>query len=242
MRSSGRGPGRALVAAGALAAAAVAAWVLSGGSEGLRAALEGSEAGVRRVLASTRGGELQVGPGGGSLRLQRLRYLDPLVAAEGDRAEVTAVADADGVLTWRGASIAVAYLGRERLALVRCPGAGWCLDGAPTPRLAALLATLVRRAQAFDDGDAEAYLSLVDDGYRSPEGGRAELLRRLRADLRARPRARLRPLGWQARIERDSAEVGEDYEITLGEGPPRRLRARLALREEGGRWRFTGGL
>jgi hypothetical protein len=126
--------------------------------------------------------------------------------------------------------------------MVRCPGSGWCVEGAPLPRLNALLAVLARRADAFDGADAEGYRALVGDAYRGEEGGRQELLRRLASDLGARPRARLRPIAWQVRIERETAQVGEDYEVAIGDGAARRLRARLELREEGGRWVFTGGL
>lgn len=205
--------------------------------------LEGPEAGVRRAL--DRAGSVRavaVGSDGLTLRLDRLRFRDPLVTVRDGRAEAVVVADADGALEWRGRPVAVGYLGRERLTLARCPGEGWCIEGAALPRLAALLGTLCRRAEAFDGADAEGYRALVDDAYRGPDGDKGALLRRLAADLAARPRARLRPVAWQVRIERETAQVGEDYDVTVGEGPARRLRARLGLREVAGGWRFTDGL
>jgi hypothetical protein len=226
-----------------VAALALAAWTVAGSHRELRAWLEGPEAGVRRALVAVPlPVALAIGERGGALRLDRLRLRDPLVTLRDGRAEVVAVADAEGALAWRDRPVAVSYLGRERLVLVRRPGAGWTVEGSPVPRLTALLATLSRRADAFEDGDAEAYRPLVDDGYRGAEEGKAALLRRLASDLGARPRAHLRPLAWQVRIERETAQVGEDYEIAVGGRPARRLRARLDLREEGGRWRFTEGL
>ncbi|HSM94054.1 MAG TPA: DUF4440 domain-containing protein, partial [Anaeromyxobacteraceae bacterium] len=170
------------------------------------------------------------------------RFSDLLVREDGAGAEVVAAADADGDVAWRGHSVRLAYLGRERLRMVRCRAAGWCPEGPRLPRLAALLAVLAARADGLDDGDAAAYRELIADDYRGPDGGKAALLRRLAADLGASPRARFVPIAWQVRIERGTAQVGEDYALAVGGGPPRRLRARLDLREEGGRWRITGGL
>jgi len=243
LRGSGRAGRRApAVVAGAAALAAVA-WLAGGGTATLRALVESPETGVRRALAAPVAPGPRVLPGtASSFRVERLRFSDLLVTAAGTRADVVAVADADGAVAWRGQDVRLAYVGRERFSLVRCGGAGWCLDGESLPRLAALLSVLVRRADAFDDGEADPYRLLVADDYRGPEGGKPELLDRLAADLAVAPRARLRPIGWQVRIERDTALVGEDYEIAVGAGPPRRLRARLDLRDEGGRWRITGGL
>jgi hypothetical protein len=58
--------------------------------------------------------------------------------------------------------------------------------------------------------------------------------------------------GWQIRVERDSAEVGEDYEAAepdvrhrgdAGDSGVRRPgRARYRLERRGERWVFTSGL
>jgi len=45
-----------------------------------------------------------------------------------------------------------------------------------------------------------------------------------------------RVLAWQIRVERDTAEVGEDLEVPGESGAPVRERARLSLRLAGGRW------
>lgn len=253
MRGSGSGtrhaahPGRgvvaAAVAAGALVAVAAAAWMLADGRLPAAGWVEGPAATVRRALREAGAGEPEPLPAvRATLRLDRLAFRDVLVDGQGDRVGVVAVADADGVVEWRGESILVAYLGRERLTMARCAERGWCPEGERLPRLASLLATLVRRAAAFDDGDGGAYRPLVSDDYRGEPGGKAGLMARLGADLAAQPRARLRPVAWQVRIERETAQVGEDFELAMGGAPARRLRARLELREEGGHWRFTGGL
>jgi hypothetical protein len=43
-------------------------------------------------------------------------------------------------------------------------------------------------------------------------------------------------LGWQVRVERDVAEVGEDLLLSPPGGPPARERGRLTLRREGSAW------
>lgn len=248
MRGSGSGPPRrAAAAALGLGAAALAvtaaAWWLAGGRLPAISWLEGPDAGVRRALTSPRFAARAAVPGtGATLRVERLAFRDVRVEAGGGRAAVTAVADVEGAVEWGGRAIRVSHLGLERIPLVRCAGRGWCPEADPLPRLSALLATLVRRAAAFEAGDAEGYRPLVSDGYRGEEGGKGALLARLAGDLAASPRSRLRPLAWQVRVERETAVVGEDCEVAVGGAPPRRLRARLELRDEGGIWRFTGGL
>jgi hypothetical protein len=229
--------------AAAAAALLVAAWLLTGGTTTLRSLVESPETGIRRALATPVRPEPRAVPGtGATVRIDRVKFADLVITAAASRTEVVAVADADGVVAWRGKEVALAYVGRERLAMARCPAAGWCVEGELLPRLAPLLSVLARRADAFADAEAEGYRPLVSDGYRGPEGGKPELLRRLAADFGASPRARFQPRAWQIRIERDSAQVGEDYEIQVGSGEARRLRGRFELRDDGGGWRFTAGL
>ncbi|MGB8931600.1 MAG: nuclear transport factor 2 family protein [Anaeromyxobacteraceae bacterium] len=243
MRSSGSLDLRALGGLAAVVLAlALAAWLARGGAATLHERLESPETAIRRALAATPGEDVSGARADGGLRLERLRFIDPVVRADGARAEVVAVADAYGTVKWRGLPVRLTYLGRERFTMVRCQGAGWCTQGPRLPRLAALLAVLSRRADALDGGDADVYRELIADDYRGADGGKPALLRRLAADLGAAPRARFVPIAWQVRIERETAQVGEDYEIGVGVGPLRRLRARLDLREDGGRWRITGGL
>jgi hypothetical protein len=243
LRDSGRAGRRPFgwIAAGAVAVAVVLLLAL-GGSSTLRSLVESPETGILRALSTVRPPPLAITATGATLRLDRVKFADLIVTPVASRTEVVAVVDADGGVAWRGDEVRLAYVGRERLAMARCRDAGWCVDGVLLPRLLPLLALLVRRADAFADAEPERYGSLVADGYRGPDGGKGELLRRLSSDLAASPRARFRPLTWQVRIERDTAQVGEDYEIAVGSGAARRLRARLDLRDDGGGWRITGGL
>jgi hypothetical protein len=225
-----------------MAAVLAATWLATGGTSTLRSLAESPETGIRRALAAARPIPSAVAGTGATLWLDRVKFADLLVTQVASRTEVVAVADADGRIAWRGEEVKLSYVGRERLAMVRCPDAGWCAEGELLPRLAPLLALLVRRADAFAAADAGRYRAIVADGYVGPDGGKEALLRRLAADLAATPRARLRPLAWQVRIERDTAQVGEDYELAVGSVAPRRLRARFELRDDGGGWRITGGL
>lgn len=242
MRGSGSAARRAL-AWTAAAAIAAGGWLALRGTGALRSMVESPETGIRRALAKDDERAPRAVPGvDATLRLERIGFKDLLVTVSDGGAQVVAVADGDGSATWRGHEIGVSYVGRERVSMIPCRERGWCRAGEPAPRLSSLLALLVRRAAAFDDADPAPYRELVAADYRGPEGGRAALLERVAADLAAKPRAHLRPIAWQIRIERDTAQVGEDYELRVGAGDGRRLRARLSLRDEGGRWWITGGL
>lgn len=235
---------RPLVAGLALAALGLAAvsWYAAGGGDRIRRLVESPESGIRRVLAEPAGsGPAPIPGSAATLRIDHVRFSDLLVSAAGAGAEVVAVADAEGGVAWRGREIPVSFVGRERVRMVRAAAGEWRVDGDRLPRLASLLTVLARRADAFDDADAGRYRPLVADDYAGP-GGKEGLLGRLARDLAATPRARFRPISWQVRIERETAQVGEDYEIAVGAAGVRRLRARLDLRDEGGRWRITGGL
>jgi hypothetical protein len=243
LRGSGSAARRALAWIAAAAAIAAGGWLVTRGAGALRAVVESPETGIRRALSKIDERAPRAVTGvDATLRLERIGFKDLLVTAGDGGARVVAVADAEGSVIWRGQEVGLSYVGRERILMIPCREQGWCRVGEPAPRLASLLALLVRRAAAFDAADSAAYRELVAADYRGPDGGRAALLGRLAADLTAEPRARFRPIAWQIRIERDAAQVGEDYELRLGAGPARRLRARLDLRDEGGRWWITGGL
>ncbi len=178
---------------------------------------------------------------GGTAELAGVRYGDVTVRVEDGRARVLAVVEAEGRVVWRDQKASVAYVGREAFGMTPCPIALWCGDGQQLARLRAVLTTLFRRTDALEAGDAAAYARLVSDAY-AGGGGKAALVARLARDLAAGPAPRLRILGWQIRVERDTAAVGEDYEIRVGERAPERRRARFDLRLEGDRWRLAGGL
>ncbi|HSN89949.1 MAG TPA: nuclear transport factor 2 family protein [Anaeromyxobacteraceae bacterium] len=206
--------------------------------------LESPEAQVRRALARQDRADLEDVYGfraGGTVRLHRLRFADVTVSAEGDRAEVVAVLEAEGRVAWRDEAATVAYVGRERFGMSPCRIWVWCADGRQFASLRGVLTALFRRQDAFNGRDPEAYGRLVSDRYQG-EGGRQALLAQLRADLGKGPPARMRVVGWQVRVEQDRALVGEDYTIEVGDAPPRTLRARFEMAREGERWAIVSGL
>jgi hypothetical protein len=224
-------------------AAAAALWLGRDRLASLGASLESPEAQVRRALAQQTRASLEDVYGfrsGGTAELSRVRFADVAVSARDERAEVFAVVEAEGQVTWRDEAAKLAYVGRERFEMAPCSIALWCGDGRQFARLRGVLTVLFRREDAFNGRDAGAYARLVSDRYE--EGGKAALLARLKADLAGGPPARMRVLGWQVRVERDRAVVGEDYEIRVGDAPPRTLRARFDLALEDDRWTIVSGL
>jgi hypothetical protein len=226
--------------------AATAGWLLlrEGGwaRQRLRAAVTSPETQVKEALArqvKARLGDVYGYSAGGTIVLEPVAYGDVTVRVEGERAQVLAVVDASGEVTWRDGRARVAYVGREAFAMRPCSVAGWCADGAQFARLRAALATVFRRLDGARTGDLEVVARLVSERY---EGGKAALLQRLRAEQATATGRRVAVTAWQVRVERDGAVVGEDYEVAEGDGPPRPLRARYTLAWEEGRWRFVAGL
>jgi hypothetical protein len=207
----------------------------------LRGAAASPETQVKDALARSSPVRLERLAGGAVATLSRVRFADVTVSVEGERANVLAVVEAEGEVERKGARIALSYVGREALPMVRCGTARWCPEGEPLPRLAAVLDPLLRRVAAFEARDAGAYAPLVSDRYPGA-GGKAALLARLRADLGGGPPAGLSVLAWQVRVERDRALAGEDYRLEVPGAPPARLRARYALALEGERWLIVDGL
>jgi hypothetical protein len=71
----------------------------------------------------------------------------------------------------------------------------------------------------------------------------AVLLRRHEQGAGAAPGEARRVLSWQIRVERSSAEVGEDLEVaSAASGPGRRERRVHRLAREGGGWAFVGAM
>ncbi len=231
----------------AAAAAAGAAWfwraeLLSAGSS---AALESPETQVRKALAAQGRAHLEDIYGwkaGGTLELVPVRYSDVVPDVEGDRATVVALLDAEGKAVWRDQAASVSYIGREQFHMKPCKIALWCAEGDQFSRLRAVMRTLFRRLDGARGGDAAAVASLAAPDYREGDTDRAALEARLRAEL-VQPRPELRVTGWQIRVDRDSAEVGEDYvDAEPGKSGDRTFRARYRLERRGERWMFTSGL
>jgi hypothetical protein len=180
---------------------------------------------------------------GGTVELYPVRYPELAVQLdEGKKtARVLALVEADGRVTWRDERARVSYIGRESFSMTPCSIALWCGDGRQLDNLRGVLTTLFRREDAFNGRDPLAYERIVSDTFRGP-GGKAALLERLRADLAGGPAARVRIAAWQVRVERDRAEVGEDYAVEVEGKDPATLRARYVLVREGERWAFVDGL
>lgn len=177
---------------------------------------------------------------GGTAELRPVRFADVTVSMDGAKARVLAVVEAQGRVVWRGERADVSYVGREAFRMSRCRIALWCGDGEQFARLRGVLTALFRRADAAATRDLASAGRLVSDGY-AGAGGKAALLARLERDLRA-PAPEIHLRAWQIRVERDRAQVGEDYDLALAGRAPERLRARYTLALEGDRWRFVDGL
>jgi hypothetical protein len=219
-------------------------WWLKDAAPGLAGAAAAPEQQVRTALANLTSARLEDAYGhgaGGLAELTRLRFGDVTVAVEGGRAQVVAMAEGEGRLGWRGQVIPLTYVGREAFTMRPCRFAGWCAEGEALGELRPILRLLFRRLDAFNGRDAGAYARLVAERYRG-EGGRAALLTRLQRDLAASPAGTLTVTGWQVRVERDEATVGEDERLAVGGAAPVALRARLRLVREGGRWVIADGL
>jgi hypothetical protein len=243
-------------------AAALGAWfwraeILDAGS-GL--SLQSPESQIRQALAHQDRAHLEDVYGwkaGGTLELTQVRYSEVVPDVEGERATVVAQLDAEGRAVWRDQAAAVSYIGRERFHMKPCKIALWCAEGDQFARLRAVLRTLFRRLDAARAGDVAAQLALAADDYREGATDRAGLAARLRRDS-ASPRPGLRVRAWQIRVDREGAEVGEDYEETGAEAGAGRegaeageagagrdvrpLRARYRLEWNGERWVFAAGL
>jgi hypothetical protein len=230
----------------AAAAAATAAWhwradLMDAGSA---ATLQSPETQVRQALAAQGRAHLEDIYGwkaGGTLELVPVRYEEVVPDVEGSRATVVAVLDAEGKAVWRDQSATVSYIGREQFHMKPCKIALWCAEGDQFARLRAVLRTLFRRFDAARGGEPAALASLAADDYRDGSTDRAALDDRLRREL-ASPRPDLRVKGWQIRVERDVAEVGEDFEVVEQGGGVRHQRSRYRLERRGERWVFTSGL
>lgn len=232
-----------LVLAGG-AAAALWAWRGQLASVGSSLALESPETQVRKALASQGRAHLEDVYGfqaGGTLELVPVRYSDVVPLVEDGRASVVAVLDAEGRVAWKDRAAGVSYLGREQFHMRPCSIALWCAEGDQFARLRGVLRTLFRRLDAVEARDAAAYAALVADDYRDGATDRSGILDRVRRELGAEAPA-VRVLGWQIRVDRDGAEVGEDQEVAEPGGGTRRARARYRLERRGDRFSFASGL
>jgi hypothetical protein len=149
--------------------------------------------------------------------------------------------DGEGRVAWRDQQAKLRYLGRERFRMQPCRIALWCGEGDQFERLRGVLQALFRRHDAAAAGDAAALARLVSDRYADAGEDRAQVLSRLGQELRRGEPERTRIVAWQIRVERDRAEVGEEYEIAA-DSRTEAARARYTLAWDGDRWTFVAGL
>jgi hypothetical protein len=169
-----------------------------------------------------------------------VQFADVAVTVEDGKAVVVAMLDGEGRVTWRDQQATLRYLGRERFQMTPCRIALWCGDGDQFSRLRGVLQALFRRHDAALAGDRAALARLVSDRYADAGEDRAEVLSRLGRERPANGE-RQRIVAWQIRVERDRAEVGEEYELESS-GRTQPVRARYTLAWDGDRWTFVAGL
>ena len=132
---------------------------------------------------------------GGTAELYPVRFADVSVAADGGRARVVAVVEAEGQVAWRAERASLSYVGRERFEMTPCGIALWCGDGQQFAALRAVLSMLFRRADAVNGRDVEACArrlqirverdrAIVGEDYELPAAGRPPDRRRARYTLR----------------------------------------------------------
>jgi hypothetical protein len=180
--------------------------------------------------------------GGRTIELDPIRFRDVVSSEIDGRATVVSMVDLEGRVLWSGRSATLSYIGREQFRMIPCETAVWCPEGDQFARLRGVLALLFQREDAANGHDAQIYERLVSPRYEDRGLARDALLKRIAVDFEKLPKARLRVLGWQIRVERDSAEVGEDWELLVRGRAPERRRARYALAKEGELWSFVSGL
>jgi len=152
-RLTGRVGAPYLVPLALAAAAALAVWALRDRLwEVGRRATGSPETQVREALANQVRAHLEdvYGfRGGGTLELFPVRFAEVSPLWKGDRAEVTALLEAEGRAAWRGEAARVSWIGVERFHMRPCPIALWCAEGDQFARMRAVLAALFRRHDAL---------------------------------------------------------------------------------------------
>jgi hypothetical protein len=152
-RLSGRVGAPYLVPLALAAAAGLAVWGLRDRLWDLGRQATGSpETQVREALANQVRAHLEDVYGfrsGGTLELVPVRFAEVSPVVQGERAQVTAVLEAEGRAVWRDQAARVSWIGVERFHMHPCPIALWCAEGDQFARLRAVLAALFRRHDAL---------------------------------------------------------------------------------------------
>jgi len=170
---------------------------------------------------------------GAELVFSRLALDRILLKPEDGGVTVVATVDAEG--TFQG--IAVSLVGLERIPFSQRDGR-WVPPDAGPPALDQVITVLQARRAALARADVEALETLAASGWTEPDLPRDAAVDRARRLLSSGP-VRRHPVRWVVRVERESAEVLEEYRPPDGDGT---LRVRSTLVREDGRLRFASGL
>jgi hypothetical protein len=132
---------------------------------------------IREALG--RAAPFELAAGAARVEVSRAVFRDVEVAAEGGRARVLAVVDADGRVRLAGGEVALGYVGREAFEVERCVRARWCPAGPALPALAGVVSALAgapgtaeRRPVAWQIR-IERDRALVGEDAEGPGGARA---------------------------------------------------------------------
>jgi hypothetical protein len=200
-------------------AAPLSALLLLLGACGSCEQLAGPEAQIVRELQEL-GARASVDalPGSGELQISHARFDRLLVKPEGEGFVAVGTVDAEAR---HSSGAAVSYLGVERVAF-RLAKRGWEPAGPLLPALGQVIELLLRRSRALEAGDEAALQAL---------GAEADPV------VMGRPRT---VSAWTVRVDRDRAEVLEEYRLSgEGSGPGRR---RLVLVKADREFRFDARL
>lgn len=197
----------------------------------------GPEGEIGRILQSARGeGASFAVRGGGVLTLRVAHFDHVLVKPEGEGLVAVAKADADG--EYEGGT-AVSYVGLERVPFVR-RGAAWVPKGAILPALEEIAALLVERRAALERREPGRIEALVARGWSDARLPREAALVQMRERVEAFS-GTYRPTRWIVRVEREEAEVLEEF-VQEGGGGASRGQVRFQLKREDGKLRIASGL
>lgn len=175
----------------------------------------GPEAELITLLKASERRDLALEVPGASAPLHTRRHeyqrLSVWLEPDGEVAQVAATLQLEGRL----GDVDVSSLGMEQIAFRR-DGSDWIPVKGLAPHLVAVLGALERRRQALSPPSLPRLRSLLppDAGLSVPAGGDLALLQALEG-------ARYTVKSWYIRVERDSAQVAEDYRLvgTLPDRP-----------------------
>ena len=162
-----------------------------------------------------------------------MRFDRVLVKAEGDGFTAVATVDAEG--TFDGVT-QVSYLGLERVPFVRRHGR-WEPREALLPALEEAVRLLLARRAALAATDSAALEHLAARRWKDPQVTREAALAQTRERI-DEFKGRYQATRWIVRVERDGAEVLEQYTLAPPDAPVRKGQIRFELVREDAGLRF----